>query len=97
MADELTYKNEAATGYDRAFARVTTHFAPFLLDAMRTRKSINPKTGPVSVRRTVTACLSLILPCQSGSACRSRLTKVKGAIPLSHHRSIVPIRHLNTR
>jgi len=37
MADELTYKNEAATGYDRAFARVTTHFAPFLLDAIRTR------------------------------------------------------------
>ncbi len=33
MAEELTYKNEAATGYDRAFARVTTHFVPFLLRA----------------------------------------------------------------
>ena len=33
MAEELTYKNEAAAGYDRAFARVTTHFVPFLLRA----------------------------------------------------------------
>jgi len=33
MAEELTYKDEAAAGYDRAFARVTTHFVPFLLRA----------------------------------------------------------------
>jgi ubiquinone/menaquinone biosynthesis C-methylase UbiE len=33
MAEELTYKNEAAAGYDRAFARVTTHFVPFLVRA----------------------------------------------------------------
>lgn len=33
MAEELTYKEEAAAGYDRAFARVTTHFIPFLLRA----------------------------------------------------------------
>jgi ubiquinone/menaquinone biosynthesis C-methylase UbiE len=33
LAQELTYKNEAATGYDRAFGRVTTHFIPFLLRA----------------------------------------------------------------
>ena len=35
MAGELSYKDEAAAGYDRAFARVTTHFAPFLLHAAR--------------------------------------------------------------
>ena len=35
MADELTYKNEAAVGYDRAFARITKHFVPFLLRAAR--------------------------------------------------------------
>lgn len=35
MAEELTYKDEAAAGYDRAFARVTTHFVPFLLRAAR--------------------------------------------------------------
>jgi ubiquinone/menaquinone biosynthesis C-methylase UbiE len=33
LAEELTYKNEAAAGYDRAFARVTRHFVPFLLRA----------------------------------------------------------------
>jgi ubiquinone/menaquinone biosynthesis C-methylase UbiE len=35
MSEELTYKDEAAAGYDRAFARVTTHFAPYLLRAAR--------------------------------------------------------------
>jgi ubiquinone/menaquinone biosynthesis C-methylase UbiE len=33
MAEELTYKNEAAAGYDCAFAHITTHFVPFLLRA----------------------------------------------------------------
>ena len=33
MAEELTYKKEAAAGYDRAFASITTHFVPFLLRA----------------------------------------------------------------
>jgi len=33
MPEELTYKNEAAAGYDQAFARVSTHFVPFLLRA----------------------------------------------------------------
>ena len=35
MSEQLDYRNEAATGYDRAFARVTNHFAPFLLRAAR--------------------------------------------------------------
>ena len=35
MAAELTYKDEAAAGYDRAFAPVTTYFAPHLLRAAR--------------------------------------------------------------
>ena len=33
MPEELTFKHQAAAGYDRAFARVTTHFMPFLLRA----------------------------------------------------------------
>lgn len=33
MAEELTYKDEAAAGYDRAFAHVTRHFVPYLLRA----------------------------------------------------------------
>src|SRR5258707_4593465 len=33
MAEELSYKGNAAAGYDAAFAQVTTHFAPLLLRA----------------------------------------------------------------
>lgn len=33
MAEELTYKDEAAAGYDRGFAHVTNHSVPFLLRA----------------------------------------------------------------
>lgn len=33
MAKELTYKNEAAAGYDRAFAHISKHFVPSLLRA----------------------------------------------------------------
>jgi ubiquinone/menaquinone biosynthesis C-methylase UbiE len=33
MADELTFKDEAAAEYDRAFAHVTAYFMPFLLRA----------------------------------------------------------------
>jgi len=33
MSKELTYKDEAAAGYDRGFGRVSMHFVPFLLRA----------------------------------------------------------------
>ena len=33
MAKELAYHDEAAAEYDRAFAHVSSHFLPFLLDA----------------------------------------------------------------
>src|SRR5262245_61019905 len=33
MPEELTFNKEAAAGYDRAYARVTTHFVPYLLRA----------------------------------------------------------------
>lgn len=35
MSVELAYKNEAAAGYDRAFAPITRHFVPFLLRTAR--------------------------------------------------------------
>jgi len=35
MASELTFKDEAAAEYDRAFAHVTAHFMPYLLRAAR--------------------------------------------------------------
>jgi ubiquinone/menaquinone biosynthesis C-methylase UbiE len=33
MLEDLNCKDKAAAGYNRAFARVTTHFVPFLLRA----------------------------------------------------------------
>ena len=33
MAEELTFNDEAAAEYDRAFAHDTAHFMPFLLQA----------------------------------------------------------------
>ena len=33
MAEELSFRTEAAAEYDRAFAHVTGHFMPFLLRA----------------------------------------------------------------
>jgi len=36
---ELSYKDEAASVYDRAFAHVSTHFLPFLLRAGRLEKA----------------------------------------------------------
>src|SRR5436190_20429174 len=33
MPEELAYRNEAAAGYDRAFAHVSAYFIPFLLRA----------------------------------------------------------------
>jgi ubiquinone/menaquinone biosynthesis C-methylase UbiE len=35
MPEELTYHDDAAAGYDRAFAHVSAHFIPFLLRAAR--------------------------------------------------------------
>lgn len=35
MTEQLSYRAEAATEYDRAFAHVSTHFLPFLLRAAR--------------------------------------------------------------
>ncbi len=35
MSGGLAYKDEAAAGYERAFAHVSTHFVPFLLRAAR--------------------------------------------------------------
>ena len=35
MADDLTFRAEAAAEYDRAFAHVSFHFLPFVLRAAR--------------------------------------------------------------
>lgn len=45
---ELSYKDEAASAYDRAFAHVSTHFLPFLLRAGRLepgQRALDAATG----------------------------------------------------
>ena len=41
MAEELAFKDEAAAEYDRAFAHVTAHFMPFLLQAAHIAPGMN--------------------------------------------------------
>ena len=40
MSDELTYRDEAAAGYERAFAHISMHFVPFLLRAAQLTKDM---------------------------------------------------------
>ena len=47
MAEELAYRDEAAAGYDRAFAQVSTHFVPFLLRAARLAATGGGEDGAV--------------------------------------------------
>jgi hypothetical protein len=43
MLEELSFKDKAATEYDRAFGHVTMHFMPFLLRAAQAaRGATNP-------------------------------------------------------
>ena len=39
LPSELSYKDEAASAYDRAFVHVSTHFLPFLLRVSRLEKA----------------------------------------------------------
>src|SRR6476646_11074489 len=41
MAADLAFKDEAAAEYDRAFAHVTAHFMPFLLQAAHIAPGMN--------------------------------------------------------
>jgi ubiquinone/menaquinone biosynthesis C-methylase UbiE len=60
MAEELTYKNEAAAGYDRAFARVTTHFVPFLLRAAHVAPGMRVLDVATGTGLAAEAALSLL-------------------------------------
>ena len=40
MAKELTFRDEAAAEYDRAFAHVTAYFMPFVLRAARVARDM---------------------------------------------------------
>jgi hypothetical protein len=50
MAEELTYKDEAAAGYERAFAHVSTHFVPFVLRAARLAPGMRCRIAAIKQR-----------------------------------------------
>ena len=80
MAEELTYKNEAAAGYDRAFARVTTHFVPFLLRAAHVAPGMRVLDVATGTGLAAEAALQVVVRHGSESApaagqCGKRVTR----------------------
>ena len=89
MADELTYKKEAAAGYDRAFARVATHFVPLLLRAAHLAPGMRVLDIAAGTGLAAEAALAAVGPTGHVTAAdlspamvekaRERLTKAKNA------------------
>jgi ubiquinone/menaquinone biosynthesis C-methylase UbiE len=62
MPEELTYKNEAAAGYDRAFAPISTHFVPFLLRAAHVAPGMRVLDIAAGTGLAAEAALSVVGP-----------------------------------
>src|SRR5262249_4575832 len=89
MAEELTYKTEAAAGYDRAFAHISTHFMPFLLRAahlapgmrvldIATGTGLSAEAALAAVGPTGHVTAADVSPAMAGKA-RERLGKAPNA------------------
>lgn len=59
---ELSYKGEAASAYDRAFAHVSTHFLPFLLRAARVEPGQRVLDAASGAGLAAEAALALVGP-----------------------------------
>jgi ubiquinone/menaquinone biosynthesis C-methylase UbiE len=62
MSEELTYKNEAAAEYDRAFAHVTRYFMPFVLRAARIARGMRVLDIAAGTGLSAEAALSAVGP-----------------------------------
>jgi ubiquinone/menaquinone biosynthesis C-methylase UbiE len=60
---ELSFKDEAASTYDRAFAHVSTHFLPFLLRAARLEPSQRVLDVATGTGIAAEAALAVVGPC----------------------------------
>src|SRR5580704_13690908 len=89
MTEELAFKNEAAAEYDRAFAHVTAHFMPFLLQAahiapgmhvldVATGTGLSAEAALAAVGPTGHVIAADISPAMADKA-RARLAKVPNA------------------
>jgi SAM-dependent methyltransferase len=62
MPEELTYKDEAAAEYDRAFAHVTRYFTPFVLRAARVARGMRVLDIAAGTGLSAEAALSAVGP-----------------------------------
>ena len=62
MREELTYKDEAAAEYDRAFAHVTRYFMPFVLCAARIARGMRVLDIATGTGLSAEATLSAVGP-----------------------------------
>src|SRR5450631_1146884 len=62
MAQELAYHDEAAAEYDRAFARVSSHFLPFLLRAAAVRSGMKVLDIATGTGLAAAECSRLVGP-----------------------------------
>src|SRR5262249_58356912 len=62
MPEELTYKDEAAAEYDRAFAHVTRYFMPFVLRAARVARGMRVLDIAAGTGLSAEAALSAVGP-----------------------------------
>jgi ubiquinone/menaquinone biosynthesis C-methylase UbiE len=62
MAEELTYRDEAAAEYDRAFAHVTRYFMPFVLRAARIARGMRVLDIAAGTGLSAEAAISAVGP-----------------------------------
>ena len=74
MAKELEYHDEAAVGYDSAFAHVSRHFLPFLLSAARVASGM--KVLDIATGTGLAAAKSLLVVGLTGHVSRQTYRKL---------------------
>jgi ubiquinone/menaquinone biosynthesis C-methylase UbiE len=62
MAEELAFRNEAASEYDRAFAHVTAHFMPFVLRSAQIKPGMRVLDIATGTGLSAEACLAAVGP-----------------------------------
>jgi ubiquinone/menaquinone biosynthesis C-methylase UbiE len=78
---ELSYKDQAARAYDRAFAHVSTHFLPFLLRAARLEPGRRVLDAATGTGLAADAALAIVGPAGHVTAADVSLAMVDRARP----------------
>jgi ubiquinone/menaquinone biosynthesis C-methylase UbiE len=92
MAEELIYKDEAAAGYDRAFAQVSKHFVPFLLRATHIAPGMRVLDIATGTGLAAEAALAIVGPTGHVTAADispAMVEKARGRLGMAQNVSIV--------